>query len=61
MVLPLDSGYYGLLVFHTAGGLSSKLNVQTIEALRDHHGVLSGTAFAADERLYREAADAGAD
>ena len=36
MVLPLDSGYYGLLVFHTAGGLSSKLNIQTIEALRDH-------------------------
>jgi hypothetical protein len=36
MVLPLDSGYYGLLVFHTAGGLSDHLNVQTIEALRDH-------------------------
>jgi hypothetical protein len=36
MVLPLDAGYYGLLVFHTAGGLSANLNIQTVEALRDH-------------------------
>jgi hypothetical protein len=36
MVLPLDSGYYGLLVFHTTRGLSNNLSVQTIEALRDH-------------------------